>query len=199
MSRKRKLTPEEERLWRLAMKDTEPLGSLLGDVGSTSPKSSLVKLHKSSRAKHPKKAPVAPPSLPAPKRPLPIREPALHHLDRRSTQQVRRGQVHVDGKLDLHGMRQHQAHEALNSYVSSAQRTGKRIILVVTGKGQLAPSGHGWGRDDDSFSIRGGGVLQSQVPQWLGQAPLRQMIFSVQQAHPHHGGSGALYVFLKKR
>ena len=96
-------------------------------------------------------------------------------------------------------MRQHQAHEALNSYVSSAQRAGKRIILVVTGKGQVAPSGHGWGRDDDSFETRGGGVLQSQVPQWLAQAPLRQMIFSVQQAHPHHGGSGALYVFLKKR
>lgn len=198
MSRKRKLTPEEERLWRLAMKDTEPLGFLLGDIAQPPPKSPPVKLHKSARAKPPKKAPVAPPLAPAPKRPLAKKEPVLHHLDRRSTQQVRRGQVHVDGKLDLHGMRQHQAHEALNSYVSSAQRSGKRIILVVTGKGQVAPSGHGWGRDDDSFGARGGGVLQSQVPQWLAQAPLRQMIFSVQQAHPHHGGSGALYVFLKK-
>jgi len=197
MSRKRKLTPEEERLWRLAMKDTEPLGTLLGDAPATPPAKPL----KSIKANQPpvkKKRPDPAPSTHAPKPSPRKQELPLHHLDRRSTQQVRRGQVHVDGKLDLHGMRQHQAHEALNSYVSSAQRSGKRIILVVTGKGQEARSDHPWGRDEDSFTTRGGGVLQSQVPQWLAQAPLRQMIFSVQQAHPHHGGSGALYVFLKK-
>ena len=197
MSRKRKLTPEEERLWRLAMKDTEPLGTLLRDVPPTPPAKPLKSIKVGPPAVK-KKRPQPISSTPTPKPPPRQHEPALHHLDRRSTQQVRRGQVHIDGKLDLHGMRQHQAHEALNSYVASAQRSGKRIILVVTGKGQGTRSDHPWGRDEDSYATRGGGVLQVQVPQWLAQAPLRRMIFSVQQAHPHHGGSGALYVFLKK-
>jgi DNA-nicking Smr family endonuclease len=194
MSRKRKLTPEEERLWRAAMKDTVPLQDFLQEMPQRKPGLSKSKAQ-SSGLKSPPKTPPAKPLFRPQRKP----EPALHHLDRRSAQQVRRGQIKIDGKLDLHGMRQVQAHEVLIRYLTSAQSSGKRVVLVVTGKGQTASSGHPWGRDEDTFASRGGGVLQSQVPQWLGQAPLRQMIFSVQKAHPHHGGSGALYVFLKKK
>lgn len=209
MAPKRPLTPEEDRLWRQVMKDTEPLSSgtsRQSDVHGPRP------LPDKSRARIPATHRGHPPP---PKKAGSLTPPVIRHqppdgknaqnsggsahdlgnLDRKSRQRVIRGKVEVDAKIDLHGMRQSEAHQALIDRVLQARLDGARVLLVVTGKG----SSKGGPRDTaEPFWARGGGVLKAQVPGWLAQEPLRSMIFSVQQAHQKHGGAGALYVFLKR-
>lgn len=213
MTRKRPLTPEEEQLWRQVMKDTEPLGQIAREP-STPQESGRPFSAKPTHHGHPpppkkvaqKISGAMPPVIRhAQERTLnaqnAARSPAdLSDLDRKSQQRVRRGKIEVDAKIDLHGMRQSEAHQALIARVSRARLDGKRVLLVVTGKGASkgGSTKDGSGHGSQPFWARGGGVLKAQVPKWLREDPLRSMIFSVQEAHQRHGGAGALYVFLKR-
>lgn len=218
MSQKRTLSEEEDRLWRQVMKGTRPIGKVVRKAANRVDRSGLHGSH-NNRAPSgaaapatgpthhghpppPKKLSGSPPpiirrsELPSPKPPT---SADLSNLDRKEKQRVLRGKVEIDGKIDLHGMRQNEAHKALIARVSQARMEGKRVLLVVTGKGaSKGVSGAGPADGSEPFWARGGGVLKSNVPLWLRQDPLRAMIFSVQQAHQRHGGGGALYVFLKK-
>ena len=72
----------------------------------------------------------------------------------------------------------------LVALVGNAQAAGKRGVLVITGKG----------RADQGY-----GVLRRAVPTWLNQPPNRARIIAVHDAQPRDGGSGALYLLLRKR
>jgi DNA-nicking Smr family endonuclease len=126
----------------------------------------------------------APKPNPAAVPPKRLRSGDLTGIDGHRADRLRRGKQEIEGRLDLHGMRQIEAHDALIGFVATAQRAGKKTLLVITGKG--------------SFS-NGDSVLRANVPVWLNEAPLRAKILAVTPAHPRDGGSGALYVILKKR
>lgn len=100
-------------------------------------------------------------------------------LDRRSAERLRRGKLPIDGTLDLHGMSREAAHAAVIDYVLTAHATGKRCIILVTGKGR--------------------GVLKENTPHWLNLPPLRDKIIAIETCRPEHGGDGALYVLLRRR
>ncbi|MEM8784861.1 MAG: Smr/MutS family protein, partial [Pseudomonadota bacterium] len=69
-----------------------------------------------------------------------------------------------------------------------------KVVLVITGKGS-APR-----QRADAFDLTDQpGVLRREVPMWLGQSDLRPMIVGFEEADRRHGGTGALYVFLKRR
>jgi len=115
-------------------------------------------------------------------------------IDRRTQQRLKRGKMSIDGRLDLHGMTQGQAYDALQEYIPAAYASGKRCILIITGKGQPR---HG----DPSLIERSAhiGVLKQKTPQWLSMSPLSPYILDIQPARPNHGGEGALYVLLRRR
>ncbi|TNE59755.1 MAG: DNA mismatch repair protein MutS [Alphaproteobacteria bacterium] len=193
----RRLTPEEERLWRLAMRGTSPIKPGQNRLSEREAGETSKPLRQTDK-KHSRPEPAAPQMTP-PKAPPPPPPQDLSNLDRSSAQRVRRGKIEVDGRIDLHGMSQAEAHDALIRYLLSASAHGRRVVLVITGKGRKGRAGHFWEDEPrDVFDGRGEGVLKAQVPLWLRQSPLRERIFSVQEAHPRHGGAGALYVFLKK-
>jgi len=106
-------------------------------------------------------------------------------LDNATAKRMRRGQVRVQGRVDLHGMTQVEAHRALDMFLSAAVLAGKRDVLVITGKGIRA---------DGSI-----GVLREQVPRWLSAHPNRDLVVAFTYAAAKDGGEGALYVRLKKR
>ena len=114
--------------------------------------------------------------------------PPLAPIERRLRTQLRRGQQSVDASIDLHGMRQDEAHLALHAFLRREQRRGCRIALVVTGKGALAPTLFGDER----------GVLRRMVPHWLRLPELRALVLGFEEAEQRHGGSGALYVRLRR-
>ncbi len=152
-----------------------------------------------------KPAGVMPPPLPprraaAPPGPPPLVPGQLTGLDRRSGEKLRKGQMAVEAKLDLHGMTQEGAHASVVRFVESQHAAGARCVLIVTGKG---------GRGSDPFQRRaapgrftfsgGRGILKEALPLWLNEPRLRPHIVAVQPASRAHGGEGAVYVLLKRK
>ena len=105
-------------------------------------------------------------------------------LDGNTRRKLTRGEIAPAAKLDLHGMTEPAAHRALSAFVQSAHKRGDRLVLVVTGKGAKSDLGRG--------------VLKTMVPRWLEEAPMAKVIAEKRWAHIHHGGEGALYVYLRK-
>jgi DNA-nicking Smr family endonuclease len=96
----------------------------------------------------------------------------------------------VDGRIDLHGMRQDRAFSALLGFLRQSQARGFRTVLVITGKGKESldfPAG------------KGRGVLRQSVPAWLARPDLRDLVLGFEEAGRRHGGAGALYVRLRRR
>ena len=103
-----------------------------------------------------------------------------------------RGLIAPDATLDLHGMTQTAAHRTLHQFLRGARERDHRLIVVVTGKGNpRAPDAALWTESPH-------GVLKEMVPRWLAEPGLKQWVARVQPAHIRHGGSGALYVYLRK-
>lgn len=113
------------------------------------------------------------------------------HMDRKSYGQMTRGKMAPEARIDLHGMTLAQAHPALIHFVQRAHGDGKRLLLVITGKGKRAD-------DHGPIPVRVG-VLRHQVPQWLSLPPLGGLVLQVTPAHQKHGGHGAYYVFLRRQ
>jgi DNA-nicking Smr family endonuclease len=118
-------------------------------------------------------------------------------LDKRSALRLQRGKREIDGRIDLHGMTQTEARSALTAFVTNGHRHGRRCLLVITGKGRRLAHEHetAWGGGE----AREIGVLRRMVPSWLKEEPLRGCVLAYSQAQPKDGGSGALYVLLKRR
>jgi len=108
-------------------------------------------------------------------------------------ERLRRGLMEPDARIDLHGMTQAAAHRTLFTWLKSAHKSGHRLVLVITGKGNP--------KNDENapWMTSPHGVLKQMVPRWLNEAELAALIASVRPAHAKHGGGGALYVYLRKK
>ena len=120
---------------------------------------------------------------------LPGRAPGL---DRSSAIKLAKGKFTIQGKLDLHGMTQRQAHAALIDFIQTSFNDRKRSLLVITGKGRR--------RGQDEVGVYGErkGILKSIVPEWLDESPLQSLVLAFTTSQREHGGAGALYVLLRK-
>ena len=125
------------------------------------------------------------PSLPDQLRQAPVQ------MDQKAFGRLKRGKLRPEGRIDLHGMTLDRAHPALTGFILSAHKSGKRLVLVITGKGRMRDEG-------GPIPVRHG-ILRHQVPQWLGMAPLSSVVLQVSQAHVSHGGGGAYYVYLRRQ
>ena len=112
------------------------------------------------------------------------RPPSLAPLGRRMRTRVARGKEAIDGRLDLHGLTQSEAHTALLRFLRASTARDARLVLVITGKG-----GRGEGER---------GILKRQVPLWLSLPEFRALVIGFEQAHVAHGGEGALYIRVRR-
>ena len=112
-------------------------------------------------------------------------------MDSRNFSRLKKGKLMPEARLDLHGMTIAQAHPALISFILNAHAKGLRLVLVITGKGRQ--------REDTGPIPERVGALRHHVPQWLHNAPIGPAVLQVSEAHGRHGGSGAVYVYLKRR
>ena len=125
-----------------------------------------------------------PPYVPPQSPPRPSLPP-ITALERRYRQKVTRGRISIDRVMDLHGLTQAQAHGALRGFLRTAQHDGASLVLVVTGKGLRS--------SDD------GGVLRRAVPHWLREPDMRLVVLGFEEASHPHGGTGALYIRLRRK
>jgi len=112
-------------------------------------------------------------------------------MDKKAHARLKRGKLMPEAKLDLHGMTLAQAHPALNTFIQTSHAAGRRLVLVVPGKGTDRDSG-------GPIPVRHG-VLRHSVPQWLKMMPLAPLVLQITEAHLKHGGGGAYYVYLRRQ
>lgn len=175
----RAVSAEEEALFAAVLRDARPLKGA------------------------PDKAPAAAQPKPkaAPQQPAPALPPAvegapassLANLDKRNAQRLKRGRLPIEARLDLHGKTQVAAHRALDRFVAGAQAAGQRCVLVITGKGVIDKESQGFRLDGQQ------GVLREMVPRWLAEPAMRPRVVAWHPAQPKDGGSGALYVLLRRQ
>ena len=172
MASRRDLSPEDAQLWRYVTRNVNPYhGARHPTVEpEPAPEPSPPVLHRSRET----------PASPAPQKALSVGN--VVDMDRRTARRLKRGELPVDGRIDLHGMTLDQAHGALTGFLRGAYNRGARCVVVVTGKG-----GEGTGK------------IRRETPYWLNQAALRPLVLAVTEARTHDGGTGAFYVLLKRK
>lgn len=110
-------------------------------------------------------------------------KPKHYPIEKPVVRKLARGRLPIDGRIDLHGLTQSEAHNLLFDFVARAHERGLRHVLVITGKG----------------SSRGSqGVLKRLVPEWLAKPEFRFLISGYEDAARSHGGEGALYIRLRR-
>jgi len=199
MSKSRKPPEDDEALWREVTKNVTPLpgrprvppkGPAVPGAEPSSPPGMGGVRRDVMKAP----LPVAPVPLP------PLKSGASPGVDRRTSERLRKGRMAIDGRIDLHGMRQGEAHNALRVFLFRSQARGCRMVLVITGKG--GPSTASAGSDRFGPLVHEGsadrGVLRRNVPLWLAEPDLRPIVVGHVPAHIRHGGDGALYVQLRR-
>ena len=176
---RRSLTVEERRLWAEV---TQTVKSRMGaHAVSISEGLEAVKIPTQEK----KKVEVEP-TLPV--NPGRSKELPLAPIEKRFRQRLIRGRREISIKLDLHGMRQSQAHASLIEALRRAQSNEEKLILVVTGKGSAKSS-----KDEEI------GILRRMVPHWLAAPELRSIVLGFETASAIHGGDGALYVRIRRK
>ena len=184
------LSGEDAALWKHVTQDAKPLKKR----APAKPAPEATKLAPEPKPKTPDKArPARPevvvkpsrPKSPPPKPPVPeLDHGGVAGVDKRSVARMKRGQMRIEARLDLHGHTQAEAHGELAAFLADAQARGKRCVLVITGKGT---------------TTEGGGVLRARMPRWLNEPANRARVLAFDYAQSKHGGMGALYVLLRRK
>ena len=184
--RKRRLSPEEEKLWQRVAETATPLEK------RHAPPISQLELKSALEAPEPRdpvpEFRIGQNAVRAETRIQPPAPPV--RMDHKKFAKMKRGKFKPEGRIDLHGMTVDVAHTALTAFILNSHAQGKRLVLVITGKGKSTP--------DDGPIPRRMGILRQQLPHWLETPPLRQIILEFHPAHARHGGSGAFYVYLRR-
>lgn len=114
----------------------------------------------------------------------------FNNIDRRTAEKLRKGEFKIERRLDLHGLTEKEAFEAVGNFIRNAYLQNLRCVLVITGKGL--------NRDTDDWYTRKG-ILREAVPAWFNTLELRPLILAVCHATQEDGGAGALYVLLRRK
>lgn len=192
--KRRRLSRDEDALWRRATRDVRRLKELSGgdpltekSPGPLGPRTGETSRDTAFPVKSQKMPPLAAPGKkPAPPSAFEGGDPALER-------RARRGRLPPERTIDLHGMSQLAARIALTSFLEKAHTDGVRCVLVITGKG--AP-----GVERDYLADRAPrGVIRRRFAEWIDEPPLRKIVTRAAPAAPKDGGSGAFYVFLKRK
>lgn len=128
------------------------------------------------------------PARPAPKSPAPASRPKPGEtLDGSWDRRLGRGLVQPDLTVDLHGHTLAGAYSLLDSRLEQAIAIGARVLLLITGKPPKGEPPIARGR------------IRAAVGDWLAASRHAGEIAAVRGAHPRHGGTGALYIVLRRR
>jgi DNA-nicking Smr family endonuclease len=112
--------------------------------------------------------------------------PPADTLDGGWDRRLRRGVVLPDRTIDLHGHTLTSAHAALDHALARAIADEVRVLLVVTGKPP---------RGDDKRR----GLIRASIGDWIAFSGYSSRIAAVRNAHPRHGGAGALYLIFRRK
>jgi DNA-nicking Smr family endonuclease len=171
----RRLGPDEARLWAKVVESVRPLDGVAVPGASA----------EAGAEEAPPPGPRLRRRAAAPPRPQPRKAPG-ETLDGSWDRRLGRGLVSPDATVDLHGHNLATAYDLLDRRLEQAIESGARLLLLVTGK----PPG-------PERPVKRG-AIRAAVGDWLHASRHSDRIAAVRNAHPRHGGSGALYIVLRR-
>ncbi|NTS65810.1 Smr/MutS family protein [Sphingomonas sp. HHU CXW] len=178
----RRLAPEETSAWAQVRATVRPLRP-----------EKLIPIPIVGAPSKPVKAKPAPPTtvqMPPPARvAAPLARATGNTLDRSWDRKLSTGMASPDRTIDLHGHTLASAHAMLDYQLDQSIRQGERMILLVTGRLPRKESERPHAR----------GAIRAAIGDWLQLSRHADMIAAVRNAHPRHGGAGALYVILRRK
>lgn len=118
--------------------------------------------------------------------------PLSSQLDKRTDEKLRKGKIFIENRLDLHGLNQSQAYDKLVQFINRSVVAGHRCVLIITGKGISNSLSNDWLTPSK-------GVLKEKFPYWMTQSPMKEFVLKFYPAQPKDGGSGAFYIYLRRK
>jgi DNA-nicking Smr family endonuclease len=179
----RRLDPEEAKLWAKVVESVRPLEGVAMPAYASQP-ASAAPTETPAPGPGPRPGARRPAAPPPP--PVPARKPPGETLDGSWDRRLSRGMVSPDSMVDLHGHNLATAYDLLDRRLEQAIGSGARLLLLVTGK----PPG-------PERPVKRG-AIRAAVGDWLRASRHSDRIAAVRNAHPRHGGSGALYIVLRR-
>jgi len=96
--------------------------------------------------------------------------------------------------LDLHGQTLEKANQNIENFIKKAHEDKVRKLRIITGKGLHSNN------EKDPYISKDLGILKYSVPEFIkNNSELMKIISDIKEASIEDGGSGAFYIFLKKR
>ena len=96
--------------------------------------------------------------------------------------------------LDLHGKTLDEANQIIENFIRKSYEDKVHKLIIVTGKGLHSSN------EKDPYVSKDLGILKYSIPNFLkNNAELMELISNISEASIEDGGSGAFYIFLKKK
>ena len=111
-------------------------------------------------------------------------EGSISGVSRNILKKLKRGKLPIQAHIDLHGLTKKDAEDVVRRFLINCHSRGLRCVLIVHGRGLNSPG-----------SIP---VLKERIPVWLNRGPARKIVMAFSSAQPYDGGTGAIYVLLRK-
>jgi DNA-nicking Smr family endonuclease len=183
----RRLDPEEDALWKRVTATVKPLAGRKPRAKAAAPEVEPA----TSPKPQPKVKGRVPPPRATPATPIAQQKPLADTLDGGWDKRLRRGVTTPDWTVDLHGHTLDSARGLLDRVLDQAVAGDVRVLLLITGK---PPRDNDRGLDGRPRR----GLIRASIGQWLQSSRHASRIAAVRNAHPRHGGAGALYVILRR-
>lgn len=186
----RSLTPEEAELWAKVAATIRPLSRQPLKPSSRQaeePRGKIEPDRVAAVAEAPGPSQSAQWEPPVRARPEPKRALSAATLDSGWDKRLRSGAIQPDRVLDLHGRNLDQAWGAIDDGLDRAIAAGERVLLLITGHPRAGDPPVGRGK------------IRAAVFDWLASSPHSHNIAAVRAAHRRHGGSGSLYIILRRK
>ncbi|MFP5455913.1 MAG: Smr/MutS family protein [Alphaproteobacteria bacterium] len=186
----RRLDPDEAALWQRVTATVKPLSGRTPKAQSKAVSVPPVPASAEAAVPRAQRGRIPPLRVPA-STPLTQQKPLADTLDGGWDRRLRRGVTDPDWTVDLHGHTLDSAQRLLDRILDQSIAEGVRVLLVITGKPPKQSD-----RDWDGRPRRG--LIRASIGQWLESSRHASRIAAVRNAHPRHGGAGALYVILRR-
>jgi DNA-nicking Smr family endonuclease len=111
-------------------------------------------------------------------------EGSVPGFDRKLMRKLRNGHFPIQDFIDLHGMTRQLAKMKVREFLLASYKNGLRCVLIV----------HGRGLNSENHIP----VLKERLPVWLSRGPVKKIVLAFSTARPYDGGTGAIYILLRK-
>ena len=112
-------------------------------------------------------------------------EGSVNGLSQKIMKRLKKGQFPIQDYIDLHGLTKQEAEIRMRDFLLKSQQLGLRCVLVV----------HGRGLNSENHIP----VLKERLPIWLTRGPTKKFVMAFSTAMPYDGGTGAIYILLRKQ